>query len=278
MKSKQKMILGLAVGLSVLSAVPAFAGEWKQDTKGWWWQEDNGSYPTSAWKEINGRQYYFGADGYLLTNTITPDGYTVNGDGAWTVNGVVQETQKKEGTWLGEYKSENTKLAWKIVRINKLDDNTLDVIFSDPRITAIGASENSQLTWDNSDKTVASHSVRASLRYAHEGNKVLGAPPQGTVKETFELLSDSIRITYQQIDDNGSVIRTDTEIFKKTKSIEELNAEEKEQRERHNYLNGTNDDGTLNEHGKMFDYDHNGYLDSKEQADLWADNADWSQF
>ena len=53
------------MGLSVLSAIPAFAGEWKQDAKGWWWQEDNSSYPTSAWKEINGRQYYFGADGYL---------------------------------------------------------------------------------------------------------------------------------------------------------------------------------------------------------------------
>lgn len=277
MKSKKKMILGLAVGLSVLAAVPAFAGEWKQDTKGWWYQEDDGSYPTSAWKEINGRQYYFGADGYLLTNTTTPDGYTVNDDGAWTVNGVVQETQKKEGTWLGEYKNENSKLAYEIIRINELSDNALEVTFSSPRIIYFGVSEKSQLTWDNSEKTIASHSVAASLRY-EPANNWFGVPAQGTVKETLELLSDSIRITYQQIDDNGSVIRTDTEIFRKTRSIEELNAEAQEERERRNYLNGTNDDGTLNEHGKMFDYDHDGYLDSKELADLWADNADWSQF
>lgn len=34
--------------------------------------------------------YYFDGNGYMLANTTTPDGYTVNADGAWTVNGVVQ--------------------------------------------------------------------------------------------------------------------------------------------------------------------------------------------
>ena len=57
-----------------------------------------------------------------------------------------------------------------------------------------------------------------------------------------------------------------------------LNAEAKEYRERFNYLNGTNDDGTLNEHGKKFDYDNNGCLAGKERIDLWSDGVDWSQF
>lgn len=91
MKNKKLALVVLTAGLSVLSCIPAFAGQWKQDSKGWWYQEDNSSYPVSTWKEINGKQYYFGADGYMLANTTTPDGYTVNGDGAWTVNGVVQE-------------------------------------------------------------------------------------------------------------------------------------------------------------------------------------------
>ena len=38
----------------------------------------------------------FNENGYLLTNT-TKDGCTVNGDGAWTVNGVVQ-TQGQQVT------------------------------------------------------------------------------------------------------------------------------------------------------------------------------------
>ena len=34
--------------------------------------------------------YCFDWEGYLYMNGWTPDGYYVNSDGAWTVNGVVQ--------------------------------------------------------------------------------------------------------------------------------------------------------------------------------------------
>ena len=92
---KKIAFISMLVGLSVISITPAFAGQWKQDSKGWWWQEDNGSYPVSAWKEINGRQYYFGADGYMLANTTTPDGYTVNADGAWEEKATIEINSPK---------------------------------------------------------------------------------------------------------------------------------------------------------------------------------------
>lgn len=56
---------------------------WVQDSTGWWWRNADGSYPMNAWKEIDGKQYYFGSDGYMLSNTTTPDGYFVGADGAW---------------------------------------------------------------------------------------------------------------------------------------------------------------------------------------------------
>lgn len=97
---KKKMaVLAMATGLSVLSTIPAFAGQWKQDNIGWWYQEDNGSYPVSTWKWIDGNGdgaaecYYFNVSGYMLSNTSTPDSYSVNNDGAWTVNGIVQTKQ-----------------------------------------------------------------------------------------------------------------------------------------------------------------------------------------
>lgn len=34
-----------------------------------------------GWRSIQGAWYYFGIDGAMLTNTITPDGYTVGADG-----------------------------------------------------------------------------------------------------------------------------------------------------------------------------------------------------
>ena len=95
MKRKGLAIAGLVAGLSVLTSMTAFAGEWKQDSNGWWWQNDDGSYPVSTWQWIDGNndgfaeRYYFNEAGYLATNT-TIDDYTVNADGAWTAFDVIQ--------------------------------------------------------------------------------------------------------------------------------------------------------------------------------------------
>lgn len=98
--NKRIIAAGLSCLLVISTSMPAFAGQWKQDNTGWWWQDDDGSYPTSTWRWLDGNNndgiaesYYFGADGYILTNTTTPDGYIVNSDGAWTVNGIVQTKQ-----------------------------------------------------------------------------------------------------------------------------------------------------------------------------------------
>lgn len=102
---KKAVALSLATAMVAGSATTALAGQWKQDANGYWWDE-NGSYPKNEWKWLDGNgdgiseSYYFGADGYLLTNTTTPDGYTVNADGQWVENGVVktQGTVKSTGS------------------------------------------------------------------------------------------------------------------------------------------------------------------------------------
>lgn len=64
---------------------------WKQDSKGWWYQYSDGSYPKSCWKTIKGKEYYFKADGYMASNEFinasdyasTKKLYYVNKDGSW---------------------------------------------------------------------------------------------------------------------------------------------------------------------------------------------------
>lgn len=58
---------------------------WKQDVKGWWLERPDGSYLISEWYQSpeSGLWYYMGEDGYMLTNTVTPDGCKVNADGVW---------------------------------------------------------------------------------------------------------------------------------------------------------------------------------------------------
>lgn len=100
MKKNIVKVLTLATLLSAFYSLTSFAGEWKSDNNGWWYQNDDGSYPKNTWQWIDGNKdgisesYYFNENGYLLTNT-TKDGCTVNGDGAWTVNGVVQTQGQK---------------------------------------------------------------------------------------------------------------------------------------------------------------------------------------
>ena len=49
---KKLLICGLVTTLSLSSSLTALAGTWKQDSKGWWYQRDNGSYPSNGWEWI----------------------------------------------------------------------------------------------------------------------------------------------------------------------------------------------------------------------------------
>lgn len=92
----KKRILLAAFLASALLSVPAYAGEWKEDSAGWWYQNDDGSYPVNSWQWIDGNNdgiaecYYFDPSGYCLMNTTTPDGYMVDSSGAYVVDGIVQ--------------------------------------------------------------------------------------------------------------------------------------------------------------------------------------------
>ena len=98
---KKALSIMLVCAATMLLTIPAFAAGWQKDNIGWWYQNDDGTYPTKEWKWLDGNGdgiaecYYFNSFGYCLMNAMTPDGYMVNADGAWVVNGVVQ-TQKKQ--------------------------------------------------------------------------------------------------------------------------------------------------------------------------------------
>lgn len=59
-------VLAAALLLSVAMPMQAEAA-WRQGSNGWWWQRDNGSYPTSSWQQIYGKWYYFDSQGWMCT-------------------------------------------------------------------------------------------------------------------------------------------------------------------------------------------------------------------
>lgn len=92
-------LIGISLTFCIFSGscLSAYAGEWKSDLTGKWYQQDDGSYPSGGWTWLDDNLdglaecYYFNNYGYLVASAITPDGYLVNEKGAWVQDGILQQ-------------------------------------------------------------------------------------------------------------------------------------------------------------------------------------------
>lgn len=128
MKKMIRLVIAAAAATISMSAT-AYAAGWQHNATGWWWQNEDGTWPAGSWQWLDGNKdgvaecYYFNGDGYLLCNTKTPDNYEVNADGAWVVNNAVQtqalppssqpkqQTQNQSQTPANGWNKENN--SWK---------------------------------------------------------------------------------------------------------------------------------------------------------------------
>ena len=147
---KKTALFLISAAFIVLMSITAFAGTWKQDAKGWWWDNGNGTYPKSCWQWCDGNNdgiaecYYFDENGYCLQNCTTPDGYQVNADGAWVDSGGVktqgQATKAAEAVAAvflkpGTY-AENSQISTKRRVVNQCDAGVMVVQANGTVITA----------------------------------------------------------------------------------------------------------------------------------------------
>ena len=58
---------------------------WKQNETGWWVEDSEGWFPTSQWQKIDGKWYFFCADGYMDYSEYR-EGCWLGADGAWDEN------------------------------------------------------------------------------------------------------------------------------------------------------------------------------------------------
>ncbi len=86
MRKKWMLVMAVSV-LTMAVSVPAYAGEWKKNDKGWWWEAEDGSYPTDCAMRIGSEKTgesnccYFDSEGYLITNTRLEDGTYIDENG-----------------------------------------------------------------------------------------------------------------------------------------------------------------------------------------------------
>ncbi|MBQ7535767.1 MAG: hypothetical protein IJT43_09145 [Stomatobaculum sp.] len=124
--TNKNWIRSIVIGFALTAAmtVSSFAGQWVLDDEGWWYQNDDGTYPASEWKWIDGNVdgtaecYYFSSDGYMAYDNEI-DGYRVNRDGQWEVNGVVQKRGFSASVSGMSSAAEAAAAAYKNVLLNK---------------------------------------------------------------------------------------------------------------------------------------------------------------
>lgn len=66
MKKSTKTVLAAAI-IAAAMAVPAYAGTWAQDEVGYWYQNDSGSYARDQILNIDGVNYGFNQQAYMVT-------------------------------------------------------------------------------------------------------------------------------------------------------------------------------------------------------------------
>jgi len=71
-------------------------GTWVEEGGRWWYDLGNGIYLQNGWYWVDGNRdgsaecYYFDEAGWAVMNGMTRDGYRVDENGAWILNGVIQ--------------------------------------------------------------------------------------------------------------------------------------------------------------------------------------------
>lgn len=85
---RKALVLVVAGVMTIAPVMTANAEQWRDDARGWWIEKDDGSYLVNQWYQSpsSGLWYYMGPDGYMLTNTVTPDGCYVDANGVWVQN------------------------------------------------------------------------------------------------------------------------------------------------------------------------------------------------
>ena len=119
-KAKKAMAVALTAGmLASTAATPVMAATagWKQNSKGWWYENADGTYPANKWQSINGKWYYFDANGSMASGWQSINGkwYYFGGanDGAmksgwqpiggkWYYLGEAEDGSMKDG-WFKDY-------------------------------------------------------------------------------------------------------------------------------------------------------------------------------
>lgn len=109
--------------------------QWLDINGTWYYMTADGSMASDGWEEIGGKSYYFGSDGALYVNTVTPDGTTVDGNGAAKSGGDrLTEEINYADLMEGQFVEHNESYQWWAENQDKYKNKTVPEITNDPNV------------------------------------------------------------------------------------------------------------------------------------------------
>ena len=85
--------------------------KWKHNSKGWWVEDEKGWYPTNQWMKIDGKWYFFKADGYMASSEWC-QGYWLSKNGTWSYRYRGSWDKNKKGFWYEDTSGWHSTSEW----------------------------------------------------------------------------------------------------------------------------------------------------------------------
>jgi len=89
-------------------------GSWKHNAKGYWFGDTSGWYAKNCWQKINGKSYYFAADGYMEIDCYR-SGYYLTKSGAYDGKGKAAWQHNSTGWWYKLPDGTYLKNTWAVI-------------------------------------------------------------------------------------------------------------------------------------------------------------------
>lgn len=141
----KKKIIACVFALSLCMPLSVNAAEWKQEPDGRIsYQNDDGSKFVNQWAQIDGKLYYFDADGCVLINTTTPDGKKVGPDGVYipdqgASNIIYTPDSVTTSLMVNDYPYENMFATYHFFEVTNMSPYTIRLTINDTAKNSAGA-------------------------------------------------------------------------------------------------------------------------------------------
>lgn len=184
----KKKFLGLGIltaALTLATGMTAFAGQWQQDTNGWYYLRDDGQWQWCGWftDPADNSVYYLDPDGYMMSATVV-EGYKLGDDGRR-----IEKTEE-------DYQREKERKQRIASKSTPAKEQAAAELAAEAAKTGVTSVSNTRLAFQSEMKTFMDKHYIDALKDLHDIS---------SENTTSTVVEDNIEVTYKYNSAAGNV-------------------------------------------------------------------------